>query len=174
MNMAHEALKKSNCQPQTHGRVQRWRSRRPHHNSRSQDIVKDKITISTVMIGGHVAPDTMTWMADHRARPFLRRRSPKHLPQIFIKEAAVILKSAIFEEPFKPQDCCRQRIDSRDRRRRDARNCSAMLATTPKARAEMPLVIRQRRPDSGALAIRPRTRRRLHVRRQSEVGATIG
>ena len=39
-----------------------------------------------------------------RARPLLRCAFARtQLPQIFIKEAAVILKSAIFEEPFKPQ-----------------------------------------------------------------------
>ncbi|HTG45481.1 MAG TPA: glutamine amidotransferase, partial [Verrucomicrobiae bacterium] len=68
-----------------------------------QSILSDKITVSTVMIGGHVAPDTMTRIAKIGNGRFYDVRSPNQLPQIFIKEAAVILKSAIFEEPFKPQ-----------------------------------------------------------------------
>jgi uncharacterized membrane protein len=67
------------------------------------DLVKDRITVSTIMIGAHVAPGTMTWMADNGRGRFYDVQSASQLPQIFIKEAAVILKSAIFEEPFKPQ-----------------------------------------------------------------------
>ena len=61
------------------------------------------LLVFTVMIGGHVAPDTMTFIAEMGRGRFYDVRSPAQLPQIFIKEAAVILKSAIFEEPFKPQ-----------------------------------------------------------------------
>jgi len=45
----------------------------------------------------------MMWIADHGKARFYNVTSPSDLPQIFIKETAVILKSAIYEEPFKPQ-----------------------------------------------------------------------
>ncbi|MGH7973325.1 MAG: glutamine amidotransferase, partial [Limisphaerales bacterium] len=65
-------------------------------------------------------------------------KSPYDLPQIFIKETAVILKSAIYEEPFKPQ----VRSISEVVRGINATEYPALLgyvATTPKARAETPL-----------------------------------
>jgi uncharacterized membrane protein len=102
MTMAHDALKKSRSSIK-HMVV--FSDGDPTAPAKSQvdNIRGDKITVSTVMIGGHVAPDTMTWMADLGGGRFYDVRSPQQLPQIFIKEAAVILKSAIFEEPFKPQ-----------------------------------------------------------------------
>ena len=66
-------------------------------------IVADRITVSTVLIAGHAGPDTMIWIADQGKGSFTTSTSPDDLPQIFIKEAAVILKSAIYEDPFKPQ-----------------------------------------------------------------------
>src|SRR5207244_767862 len=68
-----------------------------------QAIVGDRITVSTVLIAGHSPPDTMTWMAETGKGRFYNVTSPNDLPQIFLKETAVILKSAIYEEPFKPQ-----------------------------------------------------------------------
>jgi len=65
-------------------------------------IVNARITISTVMIGGHVTPETMRAMADEGKGRFYDVRSPEQLPQVFIKEASVILKSAISEGAFKP------------------------------------------------------------------------
>ena len=68
-----------------------------------QIIVGSRITVSTVLIAGHAGPETMTWIADQGRGRFYNVHNAEQLPQIFIKEAAVILKSAIFEEPFKPQ-----------------------------------------------------------------------
>ena len=68
-----------------------------------QQYVAGRITVSTVMIGGHVQPTTMIRMAELGKGRFYDVKSAAQLPQIFIKEAAVILKSAIFEETFKPQ-----------------------------------------------------------------------
>jgi Ca-activated chloride channel family protein len=68
-----------------------------------RDLTGIKVTVSTVMIGGHVQPTTMERIAGLGNGRFYDVQSPAQLPQIFIKEAAVILKSAIFEEPFKPQ-----------------------------------------------------------------------
>src|SRR5206468_6017398 len=67
-----------------------------------QSIVGDRITVSTVLIAGHAGPDTMMSIATQGTGRFYDVRSPDQLPQVFIKEAAAILKSAIYEEPFKP------------------------------------------------------------------------
>ncbi len=102
-------------------------------------IVGDLITVSTVLISGHAGPDTMIWIADHGKGRFYNVTSPDELPQIFIKEAAVILKSAIYEDPFKPQ----LKSSSEVVRGIGAAEYPKLLgyvATTPKSRAEVPLV----------------------------------
>ncbi len=104
-----------------------------------KDVVGGKITISTVMIGGHVQPNTMIKMAEDGKGRFYDVKSAAQLPQIFIKEAAVILKSAIIEEPFKPQS-----IGSSELVRGIGAGEYPLLrgyvATTAKPRAEVPLV----------------------------------
>jgi uncharacterized membrane protein len=138
MEMAHEALKKSNASLK-HMVV--FSDGDPQAPSKAEvaGIVNDKITISTVMIGGHVSPDTMEFIAaDGRGR-FYDVRSPAALPQIFIKEAAVILKSAIFEEPFKPQMVAQSEL-LRGISRIELPPLLGYVATTPKPRAETPLV----------------------------------
>ena len=52
----------------------------------------------------------------------------------------MILKSAIFEEPFKPQAGGGQRIHSRHWRRANIPTLRGYVCTTPKPRAEIPLV----------------------------------
>jgi Ca-activated chloride channel homolog len=103
-----------------------------------QAIVSDRITVSTVLISGHSPPDTMISMADQGKGRYYNVTSPNDLPQIFIKETAVILKSAIYEEPFKPQ----LRAASEVVRGIGAGEYPTLLgyvATTPKGRAETPL-----------------------------------
>jgi len=103
-----------------------------------QAIVGDRITVSTILISGHFGPDTMIWMADQGKGRFYNVTSPNDLPQIFIKETAVILKSAIYEDPFKPQ----VRAMSEVVRGINASEYPTLLgyvATTPKPRAETPL-----------------------------------
>jgi uncharacterized membrane protein len=137
MKMAHDSLKKSTSSLK-HMVVFSDGDPTAPSKEQVQAIVGDKITVSTVMIGGHVAPDTMTWIADVGRGRFYDVRSPAQLPQIFIKEAAVILKSAIFEEPFKP----RLDIQTELVRGIGASEFPPLLgyvSTTPKARAEVPL-----------------------------------
>jgi hypothetical protein len=97
------------------------------------------------MIGGHVAPDTMTTLAVQGHGRFWAVDSASDLPQIFIKEASVILKSAIFEEPFKPQ----LKSTSEIVKGIGAQDYPALLGyvcTTPKGRAEVPLVTQKGDP----------------------------
>jgi uncharacterized membrane protein len=103
-----------------------------------QDIVAHKITVTTVMIGGHVQPTTMIQMAEQGKGRFYDVKSAAELPQIFIKEASVILKSAIVEEPFRPQIAAGSEL---------IRGLGGELpivrgyvATTSRPRAETPLV----------------------------------
>lgn len=102
-------------------------------------ITGDRITISTVMIGGHVEPSTMIAMAERGRGRFYDVRSPAQLPQIFLKEAAVILKAAIVEDPFRPQVAGGSEI-TRGIGGAEYPTLRGYVATTPKARAEIPLV----------------------------------
>jgi uncharacterized membrane protein len=110
-----------------------------------QDIVTHKITISTVMIGGHVSPDTMSYLAAQGSGRFWAVDSASDLPQIFIKEASVILKSAIFEEPFKPELKAISEI-VKGIGSQEYPQLLGYVCTTPKGRAEVPLVTQKGDP----------------------------
>ncbi len=138
MQMAYDALKKSTANLK-HMVVFSDGDPAPPQKSLVRNIVADKITISTVMIGGHVAPDTMSWLASEGRGRFYPVDSASDLPQIFIKEASVILKSAIFEEPFTPQ----MQISSELVKGIGPKEFPILrgyVCTTPKARAEVPLL----------------------------------
>ena len=104
-----------------------------------QSIVGDRITVSTVLIAGHAGPDTMIKMADQGRGRFYDVRDPSQLPQIFLKEAMVILKSAIFEDPFKPVLTDSSGI-LRGFAAGELPTLRGYVCTTPKARAEVPLL----------------------------------
>ena len=104
-----------------------------------QDIVGARMTVSTVLIAGHAGPDTMTWIADRGRGRYYNVQNAAQLPQIFIKETAVILKSAIFEEPFKPRLAAATEI-VRGIGGDEMPNLLGYVCTTPKARAEIPIV----------------------------------
>jgi uncharacterized membrane protein len=117
----------------------------PASDSLLQAIAGDKITVSTVLISGHFPPDTMIKMADLGKGRFYNVTKPEQLPQIFLKETAVILKSAIYEEPFKPQ----VRSASELIRGIGATEYPQLLgyvASSPKPRAETPLWTHQGDP----------------------------
>lgn len=138
MEMAHQGLKKSTSSLK-HMVVFSDGDPGAPGQQLLQAIVGDRITISTVMIGGHVAPDTMTMIAEAGKGRFYDVRSPAQLPQIFIKEAAVILKSAIFEEPFKPKIASNSEL-IRGIGGAEIPQLLGYVSTTPKPRAEIPLV----------------------------------
>ena len=138
MTMAHNALKKSRSSIK-HMVVFSDGDPTAPTQPQVQNIRNDKITLSTVMIGGHVTPETMTWMANIGGGRFYDVRSPAMLPQIFIKEAAVILKSAIFEEPFKPQVVSNSEL-IRGIAGAEMPPLLGYVATSTKARAETPIL----------------------------------
>ncbi len=137
LSLAHEALKKSTSNLK-HMIVFSDGDPGAPSPALMANIVADKITVSTVLIAGHAGPDTMITMAGQGRGRFYNVTSAGDLPQIFIKETAVILKSAIYEDPFKPQ----LRSGSEVVRGIGAQEYPTLLgyvATSPKARAETPL-----------------------------------
>ena len=102
-------------------------------------IVNDRITVSTVLISGHAGPETMIRMADQGRGRFYNVSDPSQLPQIFLKEAMVILKSAIFEEPFRPVWAANSEV-LRGISAAELPVLRGYVATTPKGRAEIPLL----------------------------------
>jgi len=102
MAQAEDALKKSSASLK-HIIVFSDGDPAPPSDALLNSIVNHRITVSTVLISGHAGPDTMIKMADLGKGRFYNVTSVADLPQIFIKETAVVLKSAIYEEPFQPQ-----------------------------------------------------------------------
>lgn len=137
MEMAHKALKASTANLK-HMVVFSDGDPNAPTPAQMQAIVGDRITVSTVMIGGHVMPDRMIWMADVGNGRFYDVRSPDDLPQIFVKETAVILKSAILEEPFNPQFV--QNSELVRGLGSSYPTLRGVVITESKPRAEMPLV----------------------------------
>jgi hypothetical protein len=136
MGLAHEGLKKSTANLK---HIIVFSDGDPGAPSPQlmQAIVGDRITVSTVLIAGHAGPDAMIQIADQGRGRFYNVQNAGQLPQIFIKEAAVILKSAIFEEPFTPKLVAASEV---------VRGIGALpilrgyVCTTPKPRAEIPLI----------------------------------
>lgn len=138
MSMAHEGLKKSSANIK-HMVIFSDGDPGAPTEELMKAIVGDRITVSTVLIAGHAGPETMIWVADRGNGRFYDVRSPEQLPQIFIKEAAVILKSAIVEESFKPQIAVGSEI-LRGIGGAELPTLHGYVATSPKQRSEVPLL----------------------------------
>lgn len=101
-------------------------------------IVGARITLSTVLIAGHAGPDRMMRMAESGKGQFYNVKNPDDLPQIFIKETMIVLKSAIYEDPFKP----RLVLSTEPVRGMGTEypTLKGYVCTQPKPRAEVPLL----------------------------------
>jgi uncharacterized membrane protein len=99
----------------------------------------DRITVSTVGIGGEIDGKLLADIAATGKGRFYPVPDPEELPQIFIKETAIILKSAISEEPFKPRWVAPSEL-LRGFPVSDFPQLLGYVVTEPKARAETPLV----------------------------------
>lgn len=137
ISMAHDSLKKSTANLK-HIIVFSDGDPGPPSQATMQAIASDHITVSTVLISGHAGTETMVWMAEQGKGRFYNVQSPNDLPQIFIKETAVILKSAIYEDPFKPVVRSLSEL-VRGIGPGEYPPLLGYVATTPKARAETPL-----------------------------------
>jgi uncharacterized membrane protein len=137
LGMAHQALKasKSNLK---HIIVFSDGDPSPPSDELMNSIVQDRITVSSILIAGHVGPESMIRIAERGRGRFYNVTSAYDLPQVFIKETAVILKSAIYEEPFKPQLRGVSEL-VRGFAPGEYPTLLGYVATTPKPRAETPL-----------------------------------
>ena len=137
LQMAYQALQKSTANLK-HIIVFSDGDPNPPAPALMQAIAGERITVSTVLISGHSPPDAMQWMADQGKGRFYNVNSPDDLPQIFIKETAVVLKSAIYEDPFQPQVRAASEL-VRGIGSSEYPKLLGYVATTPKPRAETPL-----------------------------------
>lgn len=105
----------------------------------TQKMAENRITVSTVGAGDQIDGNLLQSIAQAGKGRFYHVRNPTQIPQVFIKETAVILKSAIDEEPFRPQ-----MVTSSEAVRGIAASefppLLGYVATTPKPRAEMVLL----------------------------------
>ncbi len=138
LSRAYEALKKSSASLK-HIIVFSDGDPAPPQQSLMNNIVAAKITASTVLISGHAGPQTMQYMADQGRGRFHNVVSPNDLPQIFIKETMVILKSAIYEDPFRPKLAASTEL-VRGIGAAEYPTLHGYVSTQPKARAEVPLL----------------------------------
>jgi Ca-activated chloride channel homolog len=69
----------------------------------TQAMVEDRVTVSTVGVGPDADAALLSTIARTGYGRFYAVSHPAGLPQVFIKETAVVLKSAISEEPFMPR-----------------------------------------------------------------------
>jgi uncharacterized membrane protein len=138
MSMAHQGLKNSTANLK-HIIVFSDGDPAPPSQALMDAIVADRITVSAILIAGHFGPEIMMFIAEQGRGRFYHVTNPADLPQAFIKETAVILKSAIVEDPFKPQ-----MVHSSEPVRGIGPDEMPMLlgyvASTAKDRAEVPLL----------------------------------
>jgi secreted protein with Ig-like and vWFA domain len=108
-------------------------------------MAKEKITVSTVGVGDDINGKLLQDIAAIGHGRFYYVPNPGQLPQVFIKETSVILKSAIYEEPFKPQ--VRQASELiRGIGASEYPQLLGYVATSSKPRAETPLWTHQGDP----------------------------
>jgi uncharacterized membrane protein len=138
MSMAHQGLQKSRASLK-HIIVFSDGDPAPPSPELMQAVVADRITVSSVLIAGHAGPEIMIAIAEQGRGNFYNVVSPEQLPQIFIKEASIILKSAISEEPFLPQVVAASEL-IRGIGSSAYPQLRGYVATSTKARAETPLL----------------------------------
>lgn len=96
-----------------------------------------KITVSAVLIAGHASDANMVFIADEGNGNFYNVTDPNDLPQVFLQETAIILKSAIVEDPFTPEIVG---TGEPVRGITDLPNLFGYVSTMPKDRAAIPIV----------------------------------
>lgn len=103
MQMAFDALKSSDASAK-HMIIISDGDAQPPSAQLVDSIRRSRITISTVQVAGHGASTTqvMKEIAQRGGGRFYDVKVNSQLPQIFIKEASVIRRSLIIEEPFVP------------------------------------------------------------------------
>jgi Ca-activated chloride channel family protein len=105
----------------------------------TQKMAENRITVSTVAAGDQIDGQLLQSIAQAGKGRFYHVRNSTQIPQVFIKETAVILKSAIDEEPFRPQ-LANSSETVRGIAASEFPPLLGYVATTPKPRAEMVLL----------------------------------
>lgn len=105
----------------------------------TQKMAENRITVSTVGLGEDLNGALLQQIADLGKGRFYAVPQPTTLPQIFIKETAIILKAAINEEPFTPKLAAASE-PVRGIAGDSYPQLLGYVATEPKPRAEIPLV----------------------------------
>lgn len=105
----------------------------------TKKMASERMTVSTVAAGDHIDGQLLESIAGAGKGRFYHVRNPTQIPQVFIKETAIILKSAISEEPFRPK-----LVSSTEPIRGigdgEFPTLLGHVATEPKSRAELALV----------------------------------
>ena len=134
---------------------------------------KDKITVSTVAIGKDADVQLMVDVAKWGRGRFYYTEDSQTIPRIFTLETQLASKASLIEQPFKPQLTAPvPRGDAGDRLegRAAARGLRGHLAQAHRRAGP-------HEPSGGSgprhLAVRPRAVRRLHLRRQGQVGGAL-
>lgn len=105
----------------------------------TKKMADEKMTVSTVAAGEYIDGALLQSIANAGRGRFYHVRNPTQIPQVFIKETAIILKSAINEEPFQPKMVASTEI-VRGFGNGEFPTMLGHVVTEPKSRAELPLV----------------------------------
>ncbi|MCD6049327.1 MAG: von Willebrand factor type domain protein [Verrucomicrobia bacterium] len=105
----------------------------------TKKMASEKMTVSTVAAGEYIDGALLQSIATAGRGRFYHVRNPSQIPQVFIKETAVILKAAINEEPFVPK-LVTSTEPVRGIGNGEFPTLLGHVVTEPKSRAEMPLV----------------------------------
>ena len=101
-----------------------------------KNLAANNITVSTIGINPHSARDVdvLKYIAAKTKGRFYNVKDPKTLPQIFVKEAKVVKRSLIFNQPFQPKLTINSEL-TKGIRQSEIPLLLAYVATTPKDRA---------------------------------------
>lgn len=104
-------------------------------------LIQAGITVSTVGIGYgvHVMEQTLRDIANKTGGRFYACRNPNLLPQIFTKEAKVVRRRLIEENPFTPRYAYRLSEVTAGLSEDDIPPLGGLVITSPKPQAEVPL-----------------------------------
>lgn len=108
-------------------------------------MAQERITLSTVGIGDDLDAALLSMLATLGGGRFYQASALDQVPQVFLQEAAVVLKTAIHEEPFQPQLALTTEV-TRGLDWAAAPPLLGYVVTEPKARAETPLLTAQGTP----------------------------
>jgi len=146
MQKAHAALKKSTASVKHVVVISDGDPAYPSDTA-VRSMVADGITISTVGISPHSQTDTarLAHVAALGKGRYYQPQTASMLPKIFIKEAATVRRSLIFEETFTPKVAMSSEI-VKGIQPSEFPPLRGYVVTTPKQLAEVPLVTHQKDP----------------------------